>query len=127
MRDALLDEKKTIIIRRLAFYSGLLTETQRSISGMYFEEDYSFSEIAELCGISRQAACDTVHKTVRLLDKYEKALGLQAQSDWKKTKLNAALQAARSLNCDPEQVKFREMIIQSVQELLMFEETDHGI
>ena len=57
-------------------YGELLTAKQRNVLHCYINEDYSLQEIAELTGISRQAAHDTIKKAVRQLEKYEQVLAI---------------------------------------------------
>jgi hypothetical protein len=65
----------------LDHYGILLTDKQSEILKLYYEEDYSLSEIADLYLISRQAAHDTIKKGEALLNKYENMLHLlQKQS-----------------------------------------------
>jgi len=58
------------------FYGQLLTEKNRALLALHYEEDMSFSEIADVEGISRQAVHDAVRRGVRLLQGYEGKLGL---------------------------------------------------
>jgi len=60
----------------LDYYSPLLTEKQNEMLKMYYEEDYSLSEISQLQNISRQAAFDTIKKGEAILNKYEELLNL---------------------------------------------------
>lgn len=59
----------------LDFYGGLLTEKQREICGDYFQEDYSYQEIAENRNISRTAVYDTIKRVKNELTRYEQILG----------------------------------------------------
>ena len=63
----------------LDFYGPLLTGRQGALLALYCEEDLSFAEIAAREGISRQAACDAVHRAARQLEEYESRLGLLAR------------------------------------------------
>lgn len=58
------------------FYGPLLTEKQRVIYDYAVGEDMSLGEIAEETGVSRQAVHDMVRRTGKLLEEYERKLGL---------------------------------------------------
>lgn len=58
------------------FYGELLTEHQREVYEAVVLEDYSVSEVAAERGISRQGIHDLVRRVDRLLEGYEKRLGL---------------------------------------------------
>ena len=60
----------------LDVYGDLLTKRQREILSLYYEEDFSYTEISE---ISRAAAMDSVHRATKLLEKYEAAIGYVAK------------------------------------------------
>ena len=53
------------------FYGELLTERQRQVMNLYYEENLSLSEIAEEFGISRQAVHDALKNGEKALRGYE--------------------------------------------------------
>jgi len=57
-------------------YSGLLTEKQIRLCDMYYNQDYSLSEIAEIENTTRQAARDGINKARQKLKSFENCLGL---------------------------------------------------
>ena len=63
----------------LDFYGELLSERKRSVMDMYYNEDFSLSEIAEQLGISRQGARDIIKKSEDELVFYEEKLGLASK------------------------------------------------
>ncbi|TGE40165.1 putative DNA-binding protein [Desulfosporosinus fructosivorans] len=58
------------------FYGPLLTEKQRNVWDLHYQQDLSLAEIAELEHISRQAIHDLLKRTERILAEYEEKLGL---------------------------------------------------
>ena len=60
----------------LDWYRELLTEKQQDICDLYFKEDFSLSEISENYDISRAAVLDTIKRSKKLLEDYEKKLHL---------------------------------------------------
>lgn len=67
-------DDKLIINDLLDAYGTLLTEKQQSICDLYFREDESYQEIADLEGISRAAVYDTVRRCRSELTRYESLL-----------------------------------------------------
>ena len=55
-------------------YKELLTEKQREMVSLYYEEDYSLGEISENLGVSRQGVYDTLKRS-----EYENKLHLVAK------------------------------------------------
>jgi predicted DNA-binding protein YlxM (UPF0122 family) len=58
------------------FYGPLLTEKQRNVWDLHYQQDLSLTEIAEAEHISRQAIHDLLKRTERILAEYEGKLGL---------------------------------------------------
>ncbi len=58
------------------FYGPLLTEKQRNVWDLHYQQDLSLAEIADLAKISRQAIHDLLRRTEKILVGYEEKLGL---------------------------------------------------
>ena len=79
----------------LDFYGQLLTERTRSLLELHYEEDMSFSEIAEVENISRQAVHDTVRRGAKSLATYEEKLGLTGRFLRQREMIEVSLAALR--------------------------------
>lgn len=60
----------------LDFYGQLLTDRQREIADLYWSDDLSLGETAEITGLSRQGVRASLEKTRSILKGYEEKLGL---------------------------------------------------
>lgn len=69
-------QKDMVVSVLLDFYGELLSERRREIMEMYYNEDFSLSEIADETGISRQGVRDSIKKGENELSTYEEKLGL---------------------------------------------------
>lgn len=58
------------------FYHMLLTRRQQEYMQMYYFEDFSLVEIAEVTNVSRQAVYDNLKRTEQVLEDYEEKLSL---------------------------------------------------
>src|SRR5207245_11345459 len=66
-------------LRLLDLYGPLLTAHQRRILHLAWEEDWSYSEVAEREGVSRTAVYDLVRRARTALQGYEVKLGLDRE------------------------------------------------
>ncbi|SFE64749.1 YlxM family DNA-binding protein [Peptostreptococcus sp. D1] len=57
-------------------YASLLTDKQRDIISMYYDEDYSLGEISQILKISRQSVYDSLKRSETALKDYESKLGM---------------------------------------------------
>ena len=62
------------------FYGNLLPEKQGELYQLHYEDNYSFAEIAEDLGITRQGVHDFIRRAEKSLRDYEEKLGLVAAS-----------------------------------------------
>ena len=65
------------------FYGELLTEKQKQVFDLHYQDDLSLSEIGEELSISRQAVRDQLKRTEKILMDYEQKLGARFQAQKK--------------------------------------------
>ena len=70
------------------YYSAFLTDKQKEIFELYYEEDLSLGEIAEKAGVSRQNVYDHLKRTEKLLKECEEKLGLIAEDEKREERMN---------------------------------------
>ncbi|MDY5436243.1 YlxM family DNA-binding protein [Peptostreptococcus porci] len=72
-----MDIEKMLEIESLySQYASLLTDKQRDIISMYYDEDYSLGEISQILKISRQSVYDSLKRSETALKDYESKLGM---------------------------------------------------
>lgn len=65
----------------LDYYGALLTDKQRELAELYYNEDLSLAEIAELMDITRQGVHDSVRRTETILRHFEEHVGLLRKTE----------------------------------------------
>jgi len=80
------------------FYGPLLTDKQRNVWDLHYQQDLSLAEIAEVEHISRQAIHDSLKRTERILTEYEHKLGLLQRFWAEREKLMEVQTLLRKLN-----------------------------
>lgn len=63
----------------LDFYGTMLTDKQRDVVELYYNEDLSLAEIAAHSGITRQGVRDSIKRAEAQLIEYESRLGLASR------------------------------------------------
>ena len=97
----------------LSTYGALLTDAQRTLMELYYNEDLSLHEIAEAQGISRQGVHDILTRSLRKLESYEARLGLIRQSARRSEELSRCLDLARA--CAPG--RERDALIKALERM----------
>ncbi|MEG0328648.1 MAG: YlxM family DNA-binding protein [Erysipelothrix sp.] len=81
-------EKAILLNQLFDYYEPLLTQKQKEVFRMYYHEDLSYQEIADIQEISRAAVYDNLNRTSNLLEDYEKKLGVAKRYQTLFNKLN---------------------------------------
>ncbi|MBE6582034.1 MAG: DNA-binding protein [Ruminococcaceae bacterium] len=63
----------------LDFYGDILSDKQREAADLFYNGDYSLSEISEITGITRQGVRDRIVKSEEIVTELEEKLGLAAR------------------------------------------------
>lgn len=82
------------------FYGELLTEKQKQVFSLHYQDDLSLSEIGEELSISRQAVRDQLKRTEKILLDYEQKLGLVARFQEQKKSVRQMLEIMQDLEVD---------------------------
>ena len=91
------------------FYGPLLTEKQRQALNLFYDEDYSLSEIAAQCACSRQAAHELIKRSEALLTDYEQKLGLVAKHKQRQSQLKQVEQELAALGLEESHVLWQSL------------------
>ncbi len=63
----------------LDFYGDILSDKQREAADLFYNGDYSLSEISEITGITRQGVRDRIVKSEEIITELENKLGLASR------------------------------------------------
>ena len=86
--------KDLAVVLLLDCYGELLTDRQRDLAELYYNEDLSLSEIAVMHGITRQAVRDSLRHSEQMLHETEQKLGMAARITAMRRCLEGILTAA---------------------------------
>lgn len=103
------------------FYGETLTEKQRELFDLYYNEDLSLAEIAEHAGITRQGVRDSIKRAEHALREMEEKLGLVARyggTERCAEELSEQVAALSALNADKLHSREAEDILSRMTALL---------
>ena len=96
------------------FYGELLTEKQKELFDLYYNEDLSLTEIAEHAGISRQGVRNLIKKAEEELFFYEEKLGLAKKFEDAQAHATKALHLCENGGSQAEIEKEIRLLLESV-------------
>ena len=99
-------EEKIKISILLSLYGNLLTETQKKYMDLYYNQDWSLSEIGENENITRQAVRTILVKSKNKLYEYEEKIGFLKRQE----KISKLLIKLEEQNISEETKKILEKI-----------------
>ncbi len=94
------------------FYGDLLTDKQKELFDLYYNEDLSLSEIAEQAEISRQGVRDAIVRAETILRETEDRLRLVRRYGGVESRVRRIAEAAAYINRENIRIKNREIAAQ---------------
>lgn len=99
-------------------YGTLLTDKQRDILNLYYNDDLSLAEIAENMDTSRQAVFDIIKRCHKMLLEYESKLNLMEKESSRSNSKSELLKMVDNLDAEVGSLsrisKIREFIIENL-------------
>ena len=99
-------------------YGTLLTDKQRDILNLYYNDDLSLAEIAENMDTSRQAVFDIIKRCHKMLLEYESKLNLMEKESSRSNSKSELLKMVDNLDTEVGSLsrisKIREFIIENL-------------
>lgn len=90
------------------FYGELLTEKQKQVYELHYQDDLSLTEIGDELSISRQAVRDQLKRTEKILQDYEEKLQLVSRFQTQKKavqEMKHIMESMEKKNPDADMVK----------------------
>lgn len=103
-------EEKIEISILLNLYGNLLTETQKKYMDLYYNQDYSLSEIGDNENITRQAVRTILVKSKRKLFEYEQKLKFME----KENNIKKLLEKIKNTKSEEEKQKYIKKIQENI-------------
>ena len=104
------------------FYGEMITDKQRDVVELYYNDDLSLSEIAENEGITRQGVRDSIKRAETQLTEMEERLGLVRRFGEMREKLEEIRQAVRDIQEINERCGFSREIGDRTRRILELSE-----
>ena len=115
-------DKKVETAVLLDFYGALLTDTQREMMRLSYDEDYSLAEIAKMGSVSRQSVYDTLERAGAALAKYEEKLGLCARFLKTREEIAACAEALKKVRAREDTAQYLTEALNALDALRSEEE-----
>ena len=103
-------EEKVEISILLNLYGNLLTETQKSYMDLYYNQDYSLSEIGDNENITRQAVRTILVKSKKKLYEYEQKLKFME----KENNIKKLIEKIKNTKSEEEKQKYIKKIQENI-------------
>lgn len=111
-------EKDLGVSLLLDFYGDLLTQKQRELTEMYYNDDMSLGEIAELVGITRQGVHDSVKRAEQIMNEAEAKVGFCAKYAQSQKGLNEIVRIAKAVSAQNKGYTFSKVTDEGTKEII---------
>ncbi len=112
-------EKTEKIIMLKDFYGPLLTQKQQDALNLYYEDDWSLSEIADSMAISRQGVYDLLKRAEQALLDYEQRLCLLERFSLTREHLDKVIMLLNDIkSADRQKIEGALEIIRAIDDLI---------
>ena len=101
----------------LDFYGEMLTDKQREVVSLYYNEDLSLAEIASIAQITRQGVRDSIKRGEATLIDMEERLKLAAKFRHMEEELSRIIACAREIVFEAEEIPRTRPIIEQAKEI----------
>ena len=99
------------------FYGDMLTDKQKEVVQMYYNEDLSLGEIAQIAEITRQGVRDSIKRAEATLIELEERLGLARKFRQMEDELEHIILCAREIAFDAEEMPQGQPLVEKANEI----------
>ena len=111
-------EKNVQISLLFGFYRNMLTEKQAECIELYYNDDFSLSELSEHFGITRQGVRDNIKRAEGILFDTEERLGLAARFLRIKRKLAEIDETIREIEASADSLSLTDDMKHKINQIL---------
>lgn len=102
----------------LDYYGQMLTEKQREVARLYYNEDLSLAEIAQFANITRQGVRDSIKRAESTLLEMEERLGLARKFRDYQRKLEQITSCAKEIAFETDKYALGRKIQQDAKKIM---------
>ena len=102
----------------LYYYGQMLTEKQREVARLYYNEDLSLAEIAQFANITRQGVRDSIKRAESTLLEMEERLGLARKFRDYQRKLEQITSCAKEIAFEADKYALGRKIQQDAKKIM---------
>ena len=111
-------QKNLEISLLLDFYGDLLTEKQREVTEMYYNDDMSLSEIAEIVGITRQGVRDAIKRSEQVMTEFEAKVGFCAKYLQMREGVDSIVRISRNIAAQNKGYSYSKITDDGIREII---------